>query len=190
MAKAHNIKSVTAGLARGKKLVDPFAMRANIRSAFFSGRKIALLGFVSGILAVMVPLGLYIAAYLSVSNNDFTRQSVEQLLAHIFSKAEIEFFYVSVPVILYINMAALFLLIGFSGMISAIIRRGIIRKRSNRSFLKGKPRVWFEAMPFVTIVLVASAFQRSYSLVYIIEAALLFLLWNFWYSVLLGGRKK
>jgi len=165
-------------------------MRANIRYAFLSRWKVGCCGFFSGVLALLVPLAFCVALFSMGFHSGVSQPGMEQLLKHLFTVSHLELIQLKTPIIIYLNTAALLLLLGLLGMTAALIRGALIRRRSNRKFLSGRPRVWIEITPFAMFAIAVSLLRKDYAAIYIGEALIMFLLWSFWCSTLLEKKKK
>ena len=165
-------------------------MRANIRYAFLNRWKVCCCGFFSGILALLVPLAAFVVVFSVGFRFGIRQPAVEQHLRHFLAVSHLGIMLHKSPISTYLNTAALLVLLGLLGAGSALIRGGLIRRRSNRKFLFGKPRVWIEMAPFAMLAIAASLLRKDYTALYIGEALFMFLLWSFWCSTLLERKKN
>jgi hypothetical protein len=190
LARTHKIKSSTLQLARRNFGAAPDSTRASLRFAFSGAGKVRWWGFISGFVSLAVPLGLVAGAVFMAPQIGFKRIYLISVLVRFLEKARLGPVPGSFEWTVYLNTGALLLLAGFLGMIAALIRRSVFRRRSNLSLVAGSSRSWLELVPYAAAAVAAGFFDRPFATLHAAEAIVLFALWSFWYQLIFGGRKK
>ena len=190
LAKTNKIKSATLQLARRYIGIAPDSMRASLRFAFSDPGKVRWWGFASGVVSVAVPLGLVVGAVLAAPQVGLERIPFIPMLVRFLEKVRLDPVPGSFSGAVYWNTGAVLVLAGFPGMIAALIRRRVFRRRSNLSLVAGNSRTWLEVVPYAAAAVGACYLDRPFAILHAGKAVVLFVLWSFWYQLLFGGRKK
>ena len=190
LAKTHKIKSTTLQLARRHIGIAPDSVRASLRFAFSDAGKVRWWGFASGVVSVAVPLGLVVGAFLAAPQMGLERIPFIPVLVRFLEKARLDPVPGSFAGAIYWNTGALVLLAAFLGMIVALIRRSVFRRRSNLLLVAGNSRTWLELIPYAVAAVAAGLLDRPFVVLHAAKAIVLFVLWSFWYQLLFGGQKK